>query len=183
VRAPRTATYELGVGVDGALPDGWALDVTWAGADGVVFCGPADLGAAATTVPAASDGAVTTAPASTGPAAPIALAATCATIARLHPDGVLVAVHPTAPDGTEGAPFTMFLPINTSYCNPDDPHGAAADGCSTGARYRYRLPVGLPEGDTTYVLTVTALRTAGQGQLLTNPSHAWRVDPPQAFRA
>ena len=55
--------------------------------------------------------------------------------------------------------------------------------CDTGSRFRYRLPVGMPDGDSTYILTVTALRTVGQGQLMTNPSHAWRIDPPQAFRA
>lgn len=187
VRAPRTAAYELGAAVDGALPDGWGLDVTWAGADGVVFCGPARLGEGPTPgTPSSSDGgATTTSTLATGTdnATAVTLAATCATIARLHPDGVLVSVRPTSPTGEPGAPFTVLLPINTSYCNPDDPHGAAANGCDTGSRFRYRLPVGMPDGDSTYILTVTALRTVGQGQLMTNPSHAWRIDPPQAFRA
>ncbi|MCB0982607.1 MAG: hypothetical protein KDB17_18440 [Ilumatobacter sp.] len=187
VRAPRAAAYELGAGVDGALPAGWGLDVTWAGADGVVFCGPARLGAAPAAAPDTTGGSDDSAAASADDTAGVAgvadLAATCSTLARLHPAGVMVSVRPTSTSGEQGAPITVLLPVNTSYCNPDNPHGAAADGCDTGARYRYRLPLGLPDDDTTYILTVTALRTAGQGQLMTNPSNAWRIDPPQAFRA
>ena len=170
VRAPRTAVYQIGVRMATPLPAGWRAEVVWADRDGTVWCGPTTLGQGPT------DNGSTTAP-SADEAADV-LSASCTTLARLHPGGTLVTMTAVGPSGAQGGEWTVAIPVNTEYCNTDDPDVATTDGCNTGWQQTWQLT--LADGQYTAV-TVVVLRDAPPGQVLTNPSHAWRIDPPQAF--
>mgnify|MGYP006914491643 CR=1 FL=1 len=158
VRSPRTADYAVTVLLsDPALPDSRHLEVTWAVDDGTALCNPATLST------------------DTGERT-----ATCSTIARLAPDGILVTLR--AVDG--GVPDTPLLgvriPVNTAYCNPDDPWAWVSDGCSTGFNQPLLLP--LDHGEAVRVV-VQVNRTAAQGSIATDPSNAWQAGPISSFLA
>jgi hypothetical protein len=70
------------------------------------------------------------------------------------------------------------MPLNTAFCNPDDPNGAAADGCSTGDRFVYTVP--LADGASVRVVLI-ARRTAPAGALWQDPAHAWRIGATTSF--
>ena len=162
VRAPRTATYDIGLGIAaGVLPEGWSIEANWSPAGRTVWCGPATL-----VLDSDSD------------AGGGASSAYCTTLARLVPDGATVTLTPVDADGERQRPLAVTVPGNTGYCNPDDPYGALSDGCDTG----FVQLVELPLDESSALLQLTVLRTAAPGQVVTNPSHAWRIDPVQAFR-
>lgn len=98
--------------------------------------------------------------------------ATCAFPARFAADGVWVIV------GAADPLMSIRVPINTAYCNPDDPFGALADGCSRG----YTQPLDIPtaEGERLRI-TLQVDRTAESGSLWQDPSHAWLVGPVTSF--
>ncbi|HAP76379.1 MAG TPA: hypothetical protein DCR14_09885 [Acidimicrobiaceae bacterium] len=136
--------------------------MAWAGADGTVWCGPARFGDTAT----AAAGSV------------------CTTFARLHPGGITIVLTPAGPSGASVTPFTVKVPVNAGYCNPDDRFAAIADGCTTGFAHTLAVAIGTPAAGAEPVMvpvTVTVVRTATPGQLLTSPAHGWRIDPPQSF--
>lgn len=99
--------------------------------------------------------------------------ATCAVAARFAADGVWLTV------GSADAPVVSArVPINTAYCNPDDPFGALADGCSRGFIQSLEIPT--VAGETVRVV-LQVDRTAGAGMLWQDPSHAWLVGPVTSF--
>ena len=99
--------------------------------------------------------------------------ATCAVSSRFAADGVWVAV-----DGSTAPLVSAFVPIKTAYCNPDDPFGAVADGCSRG----FTQPLELPRGDGETVRVVLQVdRTAEAGVLWQDPSQAWTIGPVTSF--
>ncbi len=99
--------------------------------------------------------------------------ATCTVPARFAPDGVWVVV------GRGGSQLVSALvPINTAYCNPDDPYGALADGCSRGFTQLLEIPNA--DGKTTRV-ALQVDRAVGAGMLWQDPSQAWRVGPVTSF--
>ena len=99
--------------------------------------------------------------------------ATCAVRARFAADGVWVAVSDAA------APLvSVLVPINAAYCNPDDPFGAPADGCSRGFTQPLEVPMG---ADNTVRVVLQVDRTADAGMLWQDPSQAWLVGPVTSF--
>ena len=99
--------------------------------------------------------------------------ATCAASARIAMDGVWVVVR-----SADAAVLSIRVPINTAYCNPDDPFAALADGCSRG----YTQPLEIPSGNGETVRMVLQVdRTAEAGSLWQDPSHAWMVGPVISF--
>ena len=99
--------------------------------------------------------------------------ASCAVNSRLADDGVWVVLNR---DGQQL--FAALVPINSSYCNPDDPYGALADGCSRG----YTQPLQPADSDGTTISVVLQVdRTADAGTLLQDPSQAWQVEPVTSF--
>ena len=99
--------------------------------------------------------------------------ATCAVPARYAADGVWVVV-----GSADDLLVSALVPINTAYCNPDDPYGALADGCSRGFTQPLELPNGT--GETTRVV-LQVDRTAEAGMLWQDPSHAWQVGSVTSF--
>jgi len=89
------------------------------------------------------------------------LGAQCTFSARSAADGLVVLI--TDGDTT----FAIQVPVNTAYCNPDDPL-ESGDGCNTGFTQTYQLP--LP-------VTLRVVRRAAPGSLWDDPSNAWRVGP------
>ena len=158
VRAPRTATYDMGVEVlNGALPEGWTLEAAWADADGTVWCGPTTI--------EAGEGETS--------------GAFCTTLARLEPHGVVVALTPIDPDGHRGQTQSITLPVNTAYCNSDDPYGWIGDGCDTGSDLTVQVTL---DDETTVPVTLRSVRRAAPGEVIVNPSQGWRIDAVQSFR-
>jgi len=99
--------------------------------------------------------------------------ATCALSARSAVDGVWVTVSDAA------APLVSArIPINTAYCNSDDPFGVPADGCSRGFTQPLEVPLGT-DGTVRVVLQVD--RTTEVGMLWQDPSQAWKVGPIVSF--
>lgn len=153
VRSPRTADYAVSVLLDDvAFPADQPLQVTWQRTDGEPVCAAAQL----------SDGG-----AQGGPGA------TCSTSARLAPDGIWV----TIATGTAQPVIAARVPVNTEYCNPDDPYAFIADGCSTG----FSQPLNVPAGETSVRVVLHVDRTAGAGGLWQDPSHAWKISAVTAF--
>jgi hypothetical protein len=155
-KAPRTADYTVGVLLDRDATA--AVDAAWATAAGVPLCSEATL---------SSDPAV----GSPG--------ATCSTSAGLAADGVRVALtlHTDGADGAGRPLLTAVVPINTAFCNPDDPYAGLADGCATGSTQALDLP--LADGSIRVLLQVA--RAAVAGSLLQDPTHAWQLGSLTSF--
>ena len=99
--------------------------------------------------------------------------ATCAASARVAADGVWVVVR-----SADAPVLSIRVPINSAYCNPDDPFAALADGCSRG----YTQPLEIPSGNGESTRMVVQVgRTAEAGLLWQDPSHAWMVGPVTSF--
>ena len=99
--------------------------------------------------------------------------ATCAIQARFATDGVRVVI-----GSGDDQLLSALLPINTAYCNSDDPFGALADGCSSG----FTQPLEIPSADGHMVRVVLQVeRAAKPGMLWQDPSHAWQVGPVTSF--
>ena len=156
VRSPRTATYSVGVVLDPTgFPEGWKLVVAWTRPDGTTWCGPIDL-------------------------KPSAIGASCTTFARSAPDGIRLVVRPTDKDGAVHPAFVVKVPVNTAYCNPDDPFASMSDGCSTGFAEHLKVPLGV-KGKQSANVSLQVLREAAQGSISNNPSHAWQIDATLSF--
>jgi len=156
VRSPRTADYSVSVLLsDPPLPDDQPLQVNWGVDDGTALCNPATL--------TTNSGERT---------------ATCSTIARLAPEGILVTLRRGA--GTGSPLLQVRVPVNTGYCNPDDPWAWVGDGCATG----YNQPLQLPLEDGAVVRVVLQVnRTAVAGSMTTDPSNQWQAGPIMSFVA
>ncbi len=89
--------------------------------------------------------------------------AQCAFSARWAPDGVVV--HLTVAD----ANALIRVPVNTGYCNPDDPLDPG-DGCNAGFTQAYQLTLG-----EKVQVTLQVVRSAAPGVLWDDPSNAWAV--------
>lgn len=99
--------------------------------------------------------------------------ATCAASARVAMEGVWVVVR-----SADAPVLSVRVPINSAYCNPDDPFAELADGCSRG----YTQPLELPSGNgETVRMVLQVTRTAEAGLLWQDPSHAWMVGPVTSF--
>ncbi len=99
--------------------------------------------------------------------------ASCAVSARFAADGVWVVV-----GSGDNQLVSALVPINTAYCNTDDPYGSLADGCSRG----FTQPLEIPNGDGTNVrVTLQVQRTADAGMLWQDPSNAWLIGPLTSF--
>ena len=156
VRSPRTAVYTVGTQIiDDTFPADWKVEANWARPGGGVWCGPTEL-------TATSGG------------------ATCTTYARSAPDGITLILRGVDAAGAERPAFVMVVPVNTAYCNPDDPDAWSSDGCSTGFGQRIRVPLDAA-GTESVSMTVTVVRTVEQGTRLDNPSNTWRIGLTQAF--
>jgi hypothetical protein len=156
LRAPQTAEYSISVLLDDPdFPADSTLRAVWATASGTVVCSEA-------TIDNDHPGAA------------------CATSSRFVLDGVWLAVRAIDARGTDSFLLTVTVPINTAYCNPDDPFGAAANGCSTG--YTQTLEVPSAEGDNVRVV-LQVDRVAAPGALWQDPAHAWIVGPITSFNA
>jgi hypothetical protein len=157
-QAPRTADYTVGVLLD--RDTSVTVHAAWATTVGAPLCDEATL---------SSDPAVGS------------FGATCSTSAGLAADGVRVALTLDADGGADGAAgqplLTAVVPVNTAFCNPDDPYAGLADGCSTGFTQALDLP--LADGSVRVLLQVA--RTAVAGSLLQDPSHAWRLGSLTSF--
>ncbi|CAN5515306.1 hypothetical protein BH10ACT2_BH10ACT2_21620 [soil metagenome] len=144
VRDPRTATYEVGVLLDGAAtpgastPVGGQVDASWTSASGT-GCAPTTL----------LEG----------------LGAQCSFSARLAADGIVVRLT------SNGNSAEFRVPVNTGYCNPDDPLDSG-DGCSTGFTQTFDVLLG-----TSMHVTLQVVRTASPGVLWDDPSNQWSVGP------
>ncbi len=141
--------------IDEAAPEDMRIQATWRRADGSTWCGPEEL--------AAGDEGVS-----------------CTTSAdgsrRHHADAPRHRVRwPSA-----SSAFLFTVPVNTAYCNPDDPAAALSDGCNTGFTERVAVP-STPRETESVTVNVTVLRTAAPGSFLTNPSHAWQIEPTRSF--
>ena len=101
--------------------------------------------------------------------------ATCTVSTHFAADGVRVAVTNAA-----ASLLSALVPINSAYCNPDDPFGAAADGCSRGFTQPLEVPMG---ADSTVRVVLQVDRTADAGVLWQDPSQAWQVGPVTSFTA
>jgi len=162
VRAPRSADYAFEVLLDDSdFPADQQLLVAWEtpGSDeqpAVALCTPTALGNGGGQVRGSS----------------------CPTLARLVPDGVVITLRALDARGVAQPVVAVQLPANTAFCNPDDQNGAPADGCSTGARFVYELP--LPDGSSVRVVLI-ARRGAPVGALWQDPAHAWRIGPTTSF--
>ena len=99
--------------------------------------------------------------------------ATCAVQAHFAADGVWVVV-----GSGDDQLLSSLVPIDTAYCNPDDPFGALADGCSAGFIQRLEIPSASGE---MIRLVLQVDRTAKPGRLWQDPSHAWRVGAVTSF--
>ena len=164
LRGPRTADYAVGVALDGTgFPAEWQLRTEWRSEATGALCVSASL---------SSDGSAEQRD------------ATCAASARVAPEGMIVTLTARDPAGEELPLMAIRVPVNTAYCNLDDPYGYLADGCSTGFSLPRELPLatgparGAPES-VRVVLQVS--RTAVAGALWRDPSHAWAIGPLTSF--
>ena len=85
----------------------------------------------------------------------------CTFSARWVPDGIGVSINVGDTD------FAIHVPVNTGYCNPDDPL-ESGNGCEQGFSLTYPLPV---------PVTLQVIRTAAPGTLWDDPSNAWLIGP------
>jgi hypothetical protein len=156
VRSPRTAVYTVGLQLaDAAFPPDWTMSAVWARPGGAEWCGPAKLTNAAP-------------------------AAACTTYARFAPDGITLIVRGIDAAGAERPAFVVNVPINTAYCNPDDPNAWASDGCNSGFAQTVKVPLD-DTGTESATMNLSVSRTADAGTRLDNPSQSWQIDIPQAF--
>ena len=156
MRSPRTAAYRVGVVLDTThWPDGTTLRATWTGTDGIQWCGPIELG-------------------------PKAKGAECTTLARAQPNGIRLVLQPRDSKGGLQTAFVVTVPVNSAYCNSDDPYAYLSDGCMTGFTQALKVPLddkGRQSGDITLVVG----RAAAAGSVSNNPSQAWQVDATESF--
>lgn len=162
VRGPRSADYSVGVLVDDpAFPADWSLQTTWAAANavgqpGLLMCNSVELSVDS---PGAS----------------------CASSARLAPDGIVVSLKAIDPAGDEHPVVAVLVPINAAACNPDDPFGSVSDGCDTG----FVRPLDLRFSDADDLDSVRVVlqvdRTALPGGVWLDPSHAWKLGAVTSF--
>jgi hypothetical protein len=96
---------------------------------------------------------------------PVGSGAQCAFSARWAPDGIVVRLN------VADASALLHIPVNTGYCNPDDPLDAG-DGCNAGFTQIYQLPLG-----KAVTVTLQVVRSAAPGILWDDPSNAWSVGP------
>ena len=96
---------------------------------------------------------------------PTGSGAQCSFSARWAPDGIVVRV--TVAD----ASAVIRVPVNTGYCNPDDPL-EPGDGCNGGFTQTYQLPLG-----ELVQVTLQVIRSAAPGALWDDPSNSWTVGP------
>ena len=136
VRSPRTATYNVGVMIDGSDQ---AVDVTWTSATG--------NGCTTTTLSGGSG-------------------SHCEFSARWVPDGIMVRL------SRDGESVEIRIPVNTAYCNPDDPLDVG-DGCNTGFTQSLEVPLGASADRLG--ATFQVVRTAAPGALWDDPSNSWTV--------
>ncbi len=85
--------------------------------------------------------------------------AQCEFSARWAPDGIVVRVT------NEGGAVVIRVPVNTAYCNPDDPLDVGG-GCTTGLTQTFRVSIGA---------IIQVVRNAAPGSLWDDPSNAWIV--------
>ncbi len=156
VRSPRTAVYTVGVrAIDSDRPDGMRVQATWRRPDGSSACGPVEL--------VSGDPGVS-----------------CTAYARSAPDGITVMLRGVEPTGALRPALLVTIPVNTAYCDPDDPTAAVSNGCDTGFVQRLDVPLDAT-GTESAPVSLTVIRTATPGSFLTNPSHAWQIGPTQSF--
>ena len=168
VRSPRTANYAVSVLLaDADYPDDWQLRASWTTTKGVVLCSSALLSNA----PVAGAGG--------------ARGATCDTIARLAPAGIVVGITAIDAAGVPLPVLSVRQPVNTAYCNPDDPFGFVGDGCNPGFTQPYDVPLTSPAIDNGGVESVRVVlqvsRTAAAGAMWQDPSHVWKIGAITAF--
>ena len=161
VRSPRTATYSVGVLLDDSdFPGDWQLQTDWAAADGAAICNPATLANGVGN----SRGAV------------------CSTLARLTPDGIVVTMRAIDPAGQSLPILSLRVPVNTAYCNPDDPYQFLGDGCDTGFIQTIAVPRARgSDGAATVRVVLQVKRSAAAGALWLDPSHAWKIGQITSF--
>jgi hypothetical protein len=82
--------------------------------------------------------------------------AQCLFIARLVPDGIVIRIE------RDETSLAIHVPINTAYCNPDDPL-EVSDGCDAGFTQTY------------WQFTVQVVRRAAPGVLWDDPSNLWGI--------
>ena len=167
VRSPRTATYAVSVLLaDPEYPADRQLRASWTTTDGIVLCNSALL---------------SNAPAADGSSH----GATCDTIARLAPTGVVLGISAVDAAGAALPIFSVRVPVNTGYCNPDDPFGSVGDGCDHGFAQPYDVPLPAPTQDAGDVKSVRVVvqvnRVAAAGTMWQDPSHVWKVGTLTAF--
>jgi hypothetical protein len=156
VRSPRTAVYTVGLQLaDAEFPPDWKLSAVWSRPGGAEWCGPAELTNAAA-------------------------AAACTTYARFAPAGITLVVRGIDAAGAERPAFVVNVPVNTAYCNPDDPNAWASDGCNTGFLQTIKVPLDAT-GAESVTMNLSVTRTADAGTRLDNPSQSWQIDIPKAF--
>jgi len=156
VRSPRTADYRVGVVLDPThWPEGTTLRTTWTDVDGVQWCGPTELTAKAK-------------------------GSECATSARAEPKGIRLVLQPRDSKGALQPAFVVTVPVNTAYCNTDDPYAFLSDGCSTGFTQPLKISLNA-KGSSTGVVTLVVRRDAGAGSIANSPSEAWQVDATESF--
>ncbi len=156
VRSPRTAVYTVGLrSIDTERPDGVRVQATWRRPDGSSACGPVEL--------VGGDPGVS-----------------CTTYARSAPDGITVMFRGVEPTGALRPAFLVTIPVNTAYCDPDDPTAAVSSGCDTGFVQRLDVPLDAT-GTESAPVSLTVIRTATPGSFLTNPSHTWQIGSTQSF--
>lgn len=160
VRSPRTAVYEVGALLaDSEFPADWQLRVMWSTAD-APLCTPAVLSNAA--------GGAT--------------GATCTTMARLAPTGIVVSFVAVDTRGADRPAAVARIPVNVGYCNLDDPYAWLHEGCDPGGDQPLDLYYALPNGGTLPVHVVVHVgRSAAAGALDQDPSNAWQIGAPQQF--
>ena len=155
VRSPRTADYAVSVLLnDAEFPADQPLLVAWQRTDGTPICAQSQL---SNDVAAGGPG------------------ATCSTSARFAPDGIWVTVATAA--GSAAPAIAARVPVNTEYCNPDDPYASFADGCATGTSQPLQVSV----GDVPLSIVLHVDRTAVAGGLWQDPSHAWKISAVTTF--
>jgi hypothetical protein len=156
VRGPRTANYSVGVLLDTThWPDGTTLRATWTGADGIQWCGPIELG-------------------------PTTKGAACDTFARAVPNGIRLVLQPRDSKGVLQTAFVVTVPVNSAYCNSDDPYAYLSDGCTTGFTQALKVPLD-GKGRQTGNITLLVGREAAAGSVANNPSQAWQIDATESF--
>jgi len=161
MRSPRTPVYAVGVLLDDSeLPADQQLQVSWNTREGTGLCTEATI---------ANDA---------GGAATDGRGARCTVYARTVPDGIVVDLRASGGPGVPPQPLLrMRVPVNTAYCNPDDPFAALSNGCSPGYQLAYTLPLAVADDvqPSSVRVVLTVERTAAAGQLWQDPSQAWKI--------